>query len=514
MISTKFNLTPTQWVARLTRLHAAQLPELELLDAYYEGEQPLSYMHPELIRRLDGRVRHVVINWPQLIVDSLDERLDLTGFRLGGQEAADAELWRIWQANRLDLHAEQAHIDALALGRAFAIVGTNEDDATTPLVTVESPLDVHVDLDPRTRRVRAALKRQFSDDAEDGSTEAWATLYLPNETIWYTSEDGGGTWTEDQRDEHGLGRVPVVPIVNRPRTRRRRTAPPRLGRSELAAVLPLSDAASKIATDMMISAEYHAMPRRYALGFDKEDFVDAQGRPLTPWEAVAGVLWASPKSPKEDGVAVGQFPEADLGNFHATLNALARLVASLTGLPPHFLGYATENPASADGIRSSESRHIKRAERRQRSFGDGWEEVMRTVLLVRDGRVPEEALRMEAQWTDPATPTFAAKSDAVVKLYSADRLLPRRASRRALGYSDTEIRDMEAEDAEAYNRALGDQAADFGPKPVPAPRDPDDEPEEQFGQTPTPRRAPVRLAPAAYIPPLAVQFREPALAGR
>ncbi|WP_308258594.1 recombinase family protein [Saccharothrix obliqua] len=81
-----------------------------------------------------------------------------------------------------------------------------------------------------------------------------------------------------------------MPIVNRPRTRRRRTAPPRLGRSELAAVLPLSDAACKVATDMMISGEYHAMPRRYALGFDKEDFVDAQGNTLTPWEAVAGVL--------------------------------------------------------------------------------------------------------------------------------------------------------------------------------------------------------------------------------
>lgn len=161
LISTKFELSPTAWVGRLARLHNAQLPELELLDAYYEGEQPLSYMHPELIRRLDGRVRQVVINWPQLVVDALDERLDLTGFRLGGQQAADSELWQIWQANRLDLHAEQAHVDALALGRAFAIVGTNEDDAATPLVTVESPLDVHVDPDPRTRRVRAALKRQF-----------------------------------------------------------------------------------------------------------------------------------------------------------------------------------------------------------------------------------------------------------------------------------------------------------------------------------------------------------------
>jgi Phage portal protein, SPP1 Gp6-like len=93
------------------------------LDAYYEGEQSLSDMHPELLRRLDTRVRQVVINWPQLVVDSLDERLDVTGFRLSGEQEADRELWEIWQANRLGLYSEQAHIDALALGRAFAIVG-------------------------------------------------------------------------------------------------------------------------------------------------------------------------------------------------------------------------------------------------------------------------------------------------------------------------------------------------------------------------------------------------------
>lgn len=82
------------------------------------------------------------------------------------------------------------------------------------------------------------MKRQFEPD-DYGYPEAYATLYLPNETRWYSSDNGGGTWSEIDRDEHGKGEVPVVPIINRPRTRRRRTAPPRLGRSELISVLPL-----------------------------------------------------------------------------------------------------------------------------------------------------------------------------------------------------------------------------------------------------------------------------------
>lgn len=70
--------------------------------------------------------------------------------------------------------------------------------------------------------------------------------------------------------------------------------------------------------------------------------------------------------------------------------------------------------------------------------------------LVPVDRLGHEALRVESQRA-AATPTFAAQADATVKLYSADRLLPRRFARRALGYyPDTYIRDMEAEDAEAY----------------------------------------------------------------
>ncbi|MGI8310678.1 phage portal protein [Saccharopolyspora hattusasensis] len=445
------------WLNRLARAHDSELDKLQSLDAYYEGRQRLSYMHPELLPRLGERVRQLVVNWPRLVVDSLEERLDIVGFRLGGQSRRDEELWRIWQYNDLDAGYQQAHTDAMVMRRSYVLVGSNEDDPDTPLVTVESPLQMHVELDPRTRRVRAALKR-WSDTNPAGDREWFATLYLPQETVSFTRDAAAG-WRVSEVDEHGLGAVPVVPVVNRPRTMRP------LGESELTDVIPLSDAACKIATDMMVSAEFHAMPRRYALGFDQEDFTDADGRPLTPWEAVAGLIWATPKSPRDDGVAVGQFPEANLANFHDTLNSLARLVASISGLPPHFLGYSTENPASAEAIRSSEARLVKRAERRQRGFESAWEQVLRLVYLVRDDEIPEQARRIETMWTDAATPTIAAQADATVKLFQADQLLPRRAARRALGYTDGQIRDMEAEDREALTRVISDPAAQYGPKP-------------------------------------------------
>ncbi|MCP3800331.1 phage portal protein [Allokutzneria sp. A3M-2-11 16] len=433
---------------------------MEHFDQHFEGAQQLSYMHPALKDKLADRVRQVIVNWPELVIDSLVARLRVLGFRIGGQDKRDDQLWRVWQANDLDLLSQQATVDALVMGRAYVIVGSNEADPSLPLVTVESPLQVFHEVDPRTRKLRAAVKR-WTDDADSVGTEQvqWATLYLPDRTVTLRAADGA-TWEVVQEDVHELGVVPVVPLLNRPRTFRKGKP---LGVSEIRSVIPLADAVCKLATDMMVSAEFHASPRRYALGFTKEDFTDADGRPLTPWEAVAGVLWASEKSPKEDGVAVGQFPEASLTNFIDAIGLFARLVAGIAALPPEFLGELTANPASADAIRSSRERLIMRCQDKQLALENAWEQVMRLVLLVRDGVVPPQAYQMETMWADPATPTFAAKADAVVKLHAADRLLPRRAARRELGYSPGQIADMEAEDAEAYTRAA-DPASAFGPK--------------------------------------------------
>jgi hypothetical protein len=131
--------------------------------------------------------------------------------------------------------------------------------------------------------------------------------------------------------------------------------------------------------------------------------------------------------------------------------------------------------------------------------------VAQRILHVRDGRVPEEATQVETQWMDPATPTFAAQADAVVKLYSADKLLPRRSARRALNYSDAQIQDMEAEDQEAYARAAGgDLAVGYGPKP------------DQGEPTPLDTLKPERpsiVAGTRLRPAMAVQFQEPIYAG-
>jgi len=446
-VTSPLNLTPTDWLARLSRQHDVELPRLKALNDEYELRSARSYMHPEIFREIGDRLQQVVIAWAQLVVDSVEERLDPEGFRLPDQDSGDDDLWRVWQENDADENSQLGRIDALVMRRSFVCVGTNEADADTPLITFESPLEMYADIDPRNRQVRAALRRWVDPQASPSLPSApqmitggggvkYATLYLPNSTHWF--ENG----IEQDRDEHMVGTVMVAPLVNRSRLT------DWLGRSELETVLPLVHAANKIATDMMVAAEFVALPIRGLMGLSPSDFEDSAGNKLTAIQAMLGRFVAIPD---DDGTGkTFEFSSANLDNFHQTINQLARLVASIAGLPPHYLGLTTENPPSADSIRSAEMRLVKRAERKQVPFGGAYEQTMRLVKRLQDGDWDPRYRRLETIWRDPSTPTIAQKADAAVKLYNLPKpIVPLRQTREDLGYTDAQIARMQTEDTKA-----------------------------------------------------------------
>lgn len=421
----------------LNRLSAEQRT-LQALDRYYTGSQPLSFLAPEIQRAVQNRLRSLVINWPRLVVNSLEERLDVEGFRMAADQPADDSLWAIWQANDLDEYSQMAHVDALVHGRSFAIVWADPANPAIPRISVESSEQMTVEFEPGTMTVSAAAKHWAQDDM------AYATLYLPDSIERYVAPAPGpgavrtavDSFAWELREDpipHNLGIVPVVPIINRPRL----THPH--GESELTDVLPLVDAINKLATDMMVSAEFHAMPRRYATGIDLGDGEGSEARASElvrqKWtEAAAGRVWLS----DDANSRFGQFPEASLDNFVKGIEMLAAQLAAITALPPHYVGLMSQaNPASADAIRSSEASLSHRARRKFRPFGGSWERVMRLAMLVRDGNVPTQALSMETIWRDPETPTVAQKVDAAVKLDGVG--MPFRQTMEDLGYTPVQI---------------------------------------------------------------------------
>jgi Phage portal protein, SPP1 Gp6-like len=416
---------------RLVTKLAGQQAEIERFDRYYRGSQPLSFLHPEIALHLGDRLRSMVINWPRLVLDSLEERLDIQGFRLGAGEP-DREIWKIWQANDFDLASGRVHLSAMRHGRAFVSVwyGPGEGE---PRMAAETARQVAVECYPGTSIVRAAVKQW-----QDGPIR-YANLYLPDRIVKYqragtTARSRARSTTWDQRAEpveNPLGVVPIVPFLNRYDL----DLPD--GESELADVIHLADAINKLATDMMVASEFHAMPRRWATGIDipKSNPNSTERRRLEEearayWaRTTAGNVWLAGKD-----VTFGQFASAELENFVRAIGMLTAKVAALAGLPPHYVGINGDNPASADAIRSAEASLIKRAERKQRTWSEPWEDVVALALTIRGAGAPDDVAELETIWRDPQTPTVAQKSDAAVKLHTAG-LIDAEQAQEDLGYT-------------------------------------------------------------------------------
>ncbi|MFL1441827.1 phage portal protein, partial [Nocardiopsis protaetiae] len=366
-----------------------------------------------------------------------------------------------WQDNDLDDESGMGHLDAMIYGRAFAVVGPADTEGAAPVITVESAESMAADTDPRTGRVRASLR--LYDDNEYGLPQK-ATLYRPNRTVHYQRAIDGrgaaGDWETVDIDVHGFGVTLVVPLVNRPRLGRRH----RDGVTEMRNLIDLTNAACRSLTNLQGAQELHALPRNYVLGADQQDFVGPDGNPIPTWEAYIGRLWTL----ANEDAKVGQLQASDLRNFTETLTLYSRLASGMSGLPPHYFGLISDNPASADAIRAGETRLVKRAERRQRAFGEAWERVMRLALLVA-GDDPDAARNLETVWRDPSTPTYAAKADAVTKLFTSG-LIPKEAAWEDLGYSEERrqrLRDLDSSDpAVRYLEVL--QSAGRAPAPGPS----------------------------------------------
>jgi hypothetical protein len=444
-------------VAKLATCITADRRRLLKYDHYHEGLQPLKYMAPALEAELGDRVAQLVINWPRMITEAHENRKDITGFRWtdSQKKSWDNELWELFTVNSGTVRTQQLFLEKLICGRSYVIVGSGTSSDDPPVFTEEHPLQMTVERDARTREITAALKLWV--DADDVRAR-WAQLYLPDSTILFRNVGRG--WTQKGRDDHNLGVVLVEEFLNRGRMLRQ------LGVSGFHDAIPLADAANKMATDMMISGEFHAMPRRWALGFSQSDFEDDAGNPVDAWSVLAGKIWSSAKGPKE--AEVGQFTQTDLSNFHQTLKLLAQLAGQLTFLPDDYTSFATENPPSADSVKAKESRFIKQIERGNSIDGAGMARVQGLMLRVMGVEDPKMR-SIETLWRDPSTPTLAQVADAHVKLVAAG-IEPIEFAREQMGYTLEDRQRMKDMDtASAAANPLGQLANQFRTQQQPAP---------------------------------------------
>lgn len=348
------DLDVTRVLNRMNTSLGARAIADERLDRYYNGTQRLQQMGIAVPAKL--RDFETLVNWPRLVVDALNTRLQVKSFLTPDGEKADSIL-EGWKYNNLDSESRIAHLEALIYGRSFVVVGSNAEDPDHPLVTVESPREITVDIDPQTRRIKRALRLY---GAEEKSSLPWfATLYEENRTTWFQRTESG-RWQQTGRDDHRLGRVPIVMLVNR------RRAGDFRGVSEMADVIDITDAAARALTNLQVGQETHAIPARHVAGVSKGDFVGSDGNVLPVWESYFTAIMATANK----DATFGQFEASDLKNFTETIRFYEERVARVSRMPMFQIGPSTGNPPSGDGIRAAEAGHVQLAEEKCLQFGD------------------------------------------------------------------------------------------------------------------------------------------------
>lgn len=390
---------------------------LQIRNNYYEGTMRIASLGISIPPQLSKL--KTVIGWPRVVVDAIDERLDVEGFRLADGTDADDDLWDIWQANNLDDESQLGHLDALILGSSYVCVGAGDGPSDQPIITVESALDMTCIYDARIKTITAAFRSYYVEGIGLGETAKLGTLYLPNVTLALFQQSGSAVWEITDVDQHALGRVPVVRMTNRSRISDRN------GKSEITPeIISMTDSACRTLLGLTIAGEFYAAPQRWAMGVKESDFMDSEGNPKGGWDVVMGRLLALGADDDGNSPTVGQFSAYSPEAFTKVLDQYAQIMTSITCLPAEYLGITTSNPSSADAIRMNSDRLINRVKRKQKAYEGSWEEVMRLALLIRDGKIPTAAQSMTTLWRNPAIPTPAATSDAITKQIEAGVVPP------------------------------------------------------------------------------------------
>ena len=420
------------WVEKLGSALSKRLTDVLQQEKYYEGAHPLKFMTDRFRDAFGGMFRQFADNWCELVVDAVEERLSVQGFRFGEDPEADKDAWTIWQHNNMDAESKIAHIEALKHGVAYVLV---EGDGRTPRITAEHPAQMIVAHEPGNRRRReAALKAWVEDDGH-----AVVTLWLPDSVLKYRSkgkvETGAKAWDSignnlEQTDEasNPVQVVPVVPIVNRPSIMRP------WGKSEIANIIPTQDAVNKLVVDMMIAAHFAAFKQKWATGLEIPTNED--GTPVEAFKEAVDRVWTS----AAPDTKFGEFEATDLSQYVQAIEMLVQHIASQTRTPPHYFFLRGSFP-SGESIKTAETGLVAKSKDRMVHFGEAWEEAMRLAFAV-GGDARANEIAAETIWGDPETRTESEMVDAAVKRKAIG--VPDEQLWEDIGYTPSQTRRFEA----------------------------------------------------------------------
>ena len=266
--------------------------------------------------------------------------------------------------NSRDILTDSAILSACIASCCFVYISKDEDGY--PRLQVIDGYNATGILDPITMLLRegyAVLER-------DSVTK------VPTMEAYFTAEET----TFYDLVNHDVFSIPnpatyalLVPVIYRPDARRP------FGHSRITrACMELQQAALRTLKRAEVTAEFYSFPQKYATGLSNDN------EPMDKYKATVSSFLQFTKDEEGDKPVLGQFQQSTTAPHMEQLRIIASLFAGETGMTLDDLGFAGDNPSSAEAIKAAHENMRLTARKAQRTFGSCLLNVGYLAACVRD----------------------------------------------------------------------------------------------------------------------------------
>lgn len=338
-----------------------------------------------------------VLGWCGKAVDSIADRLDFREFDNDVFDMND-----IFAANNKDVLIDSAILGALISSCDFIYI--TADASGFPQMRVIDGQHATGIIDPITNMLKEGYAVIDFDENDQPITEAY---FIPGSTMIYEYGDLVNTIPNDA--PYPL----LVPIIYRPDAKRP------FGHSRISrSCMSILESAVRTVKRSEISAEFYSFPQKYILGMSED------AEQMDKWKATMSSMLRIDKDEDGDHPVVGQFQQQAMGPHVEQLRTFAGLFAGETGLTLDDLGFPSQNPSSAEAIKSSHESLRLTARKAQKTFGTGLLNAGYLAACVRD-KYPylrKQVSSTICKWEpifEPDASTLSVIGDGAIKINQA-----------------------------------------------------------------------------------------------
>jgi hypothetical protein len=408
---------------------AAKRPDLDTLYLYYNGPQPLKYSTQRLREAFDKITVHFDVNWCTVVVDTVLDRLGLTGFDTK-DKTINGRLDELFALIHLDIEAMEAHRAALSMECGYLILWKTDNEIEA---YYNDPRLCHVFYDAARPKVKTFAAKWFTN--ADGNQEI--TLYYTNRIEhWSTrrkSPSSAKDFTLASTEANPYGVIPVFELKSE---------------GEISKITSLQDAINMTMANMMVSGEFSAAPQKWAI---------SQSDP-GELKNGAGIIWWFPTGDGQgQGASVGQFTATPLTPFLDAMDKLANYIAIITRTPKHYFMTTGAN-ISGEALLAMESPLVKKVKNRQKLFGAVWQDIAAFMLLLDGQNINPDDITVVWERAESIQPLTEMQTLQI----AVNAGIPLTTQLKRDGWSEDEITSMLADKKkeQAASRALGQQVLD------------------------------------------------------